>query len=394
MKLNKKLKKWQENALINLEQSQAILIYEAQQQAKNHWFLYGFIILGAVVTGIGIISIIAANWANLSATMKIGADFALLALLAMGIFYFQTQRKKSIWTEVLLLSFQLLCLASIGLISQIYHSGGTWYHALLLWSIITLPITLYSKKYFAHFFWVTLFLLGFVWSLVAFYAQLLGLNAQGSDFERKLTLVLLITPLFSIALAYIAEQFQYQQLANTLRVWFIISALSSLVYADILYWSPFISWQELQAGFISEALFTPIYMITGLLVGLLLFKSDYRALSKIVLLTMVVLLLVLYHPQLLVSATAEYERSLLAPVLIITILTLYAIHLGISEQQGLFNAITFLIGLRFLLIYFEVIGSLAATGVGLIISGLIIIGVSYTWYRARQPLQAWIRRLR
>jgi len=45
----------------------------------------------------------------------------------------------------------------------------------------------------------------------------------------------------------------------------------------------------------------------------------------------------------------------------------------------LFNLCINLIGLRFLIIYFQVFGSLATTGIGLIISGLIIIGAVVGW---------------
>ena len=143
---------------------------------------------------------------------------------------------------------------------------------------------------------------------------------------------------------------------------------------------------------ISATLFVPIYLIAALLSGLILFKRHYSYLSKGVLLLALSLLLLLYHPQLLL--VIDEQNSVIAPILIIAILTLYALHLGISEQQLLFNMVTFLIGLRFLVIYFDVIGSLAATGVGLILSGLLIIAVSYAWYRARHPLQRWVGSLK
>ena len=388
MKLDKKLINWQENALISAQQRQAIVEYEALHKQNNHWFLYGFLLLGAAITGIGIISIIAANWADIPEWLKLSADFMGLGLLGLGIFYLHIQPKNSVWTEVLLLSFQLLCLASIGLIAQIYHSDGMWYHVLLLWSVITFPITLYAQRHFASFIWVSLFLLGFIWSLVEFQSQLLGLNQGIWEFESKLSMVLLMTMLLSITLVYFAKKYQYHPLANNLQAWFVVSALSCLVFADILYWLPFSDWKEGSHILSSGMTFMPVYIIASILSGLILLSRQYRPLSKGVLLLAIALLLLLYHPYLLIAIDAEFR--LIVPILIISILMLYALHLGISGQQVLFNVVTFLIGLRFLMIYFEVIGSLAATGMGLIFSGLLIITVSYAWYRARHPLQAWI----
>jgi uncharacterized membrane protein len=381
MKLDKKLIIWREQQLISTEQYSAILKYEARHQTNSHWFLYGFILLGAAVMGIGLISIIAANWADIPVWLKLGVDFSLLLSLGFGIQYFYTRSTASIWTEVFLFSFQLLCLASIALLSQVYHSGGMWYHALLLWSIITFPINLYAKHYLSHVIWVSLFLLSSVWSLIEFLYLILDIHANDWNIEIKLAAVLLTTPLLSISLSYIAAHYRYTPLAITLRMWFIISLFSCLLFADIIYWSS--NWVNIQSG-----LFIPAYLFSFLLLGLILFKMPYCRLSKAVLLLALALLLLLYHPNFL---TTLIDSQFIAPFLIISILLLYALHLGLSEQQALFNAVTFLIGLRFLVIYFEVLGSLAETGVGLMLSGLLIISVSYAWYRARQPLQNWIR---
>jgi uncharacterized membrane protein len=390
MKIDKKLLTWQEKALISASQRQAILQYEAAHSHNNHWFLYGFLLLGAVVTGIGIISLIAANWNDIPDWLKLCADFIGLSLLGTGIFYLHKQQPESFWTELLFVSFQLLCLASIGLISQIYHSGGMWYHALLIWSIITFPIMLYAQRHFASFLWSSLFLLGFVWSLVEFQYQLFDIQAKFWDFENKLSMILLMTPLLSVTLAYFAKHYHYKALSHNLYAWFTISALSSLVFADIFYWFPFNDWKD--GYLVNASLFMPIYLIAALLSGLILFSRNYKVLSKGVLLLALALLLLLYHPHILISG--DDQHSLIAPILIITILILYSLHLGMSEQQLLFNLITFLIGLRFLIIYFDVIGSLAATGVGLIISGILIIAISYGWYRARRPVQIWIGSLK
>ena len=244
MKIDKKLLTWQENALISATQRQAILQYEALYRGNNHWFLYGFLLLGAVVTGIGIISLIAANWQDIPIWLKLSTDFVGLSVLGAGIFYLYQQHPNSLWTEVLLVSFLLLCLASIGLISQIYHSGGLWYHALLLWSVITFPIMLYAQRHFAAFLWSSLFLLGFIWSLVEFQYQLLAIQTQFNDIENKLSIILLITPLLSITLAYIAKHYQYPALSHNLQAWFMITAFSCLVFADIFYRFSLNDWRE------------------------------------------------------------------------------------------------------------------------------------------------------
>ena len=61
------------------------------------------------------------------------------------------------------------------------------------------------------------------------------------------------------------------------------------------------------------------------------------------------------------------------------------------EHQRTFNWVTFLIGLRFVVLYFQAVGGLAATGVGLILSGLLIIGVAWAWHSWRERLRQWTK---
>ena len=135
-RLEKLLKDWVVNDLISKDQANNIKTHESSKTSHS-FILYGFLILGAVVIGIGIISLIAANWVDLTDFFKLSADFILLVALAAGA-YRAWEKQRPILFEVLLVSFMLHCLASIGLISQIYHIGGKLYQALLLWSFILL----------------------------------------------------------------------------------------------------------------------------------------------------------------------------------------------------------------------------------------------------------------
>ena len=49
-----------------------------------------------------------------------------------------------------------------------------------------------------------------------------------------------------------------------------------------------------------------------------------------------------------------------------------------------------LVGIRFLVVYFEAIGGLALSGLGLVISGGIILGGVALWNNNRQRFQKWI----
>ena len=79
-----------------------------------------------------------------------------------------------------------------------------------------------------------------------------------------------------------------------------------------------------------------------------------------------------------------------ASVLILLLLMSIALFYGCLGHRKLFIFLTVLIGLRILFAYFEMMGSLALTGAGLIFSGLLIIAITLFWTKNINRLQAWI----
>jgi hypothetical protein len=53
------------------------------------------------------------------------------------------------------------------------------------------------------------------------------------------------------------------------------------------------------------------------------------------------------------------------------------------KRKRLFDIATLVLGIRFIVVYFQVFGSLAATGIGLILSGGFILFVAWGWYKYR-----------
>jgi uncharacterized membrane protein len=387
MKLSKKLDTWLKHKLIDKQQYQRILAFEGEHASNSSWFLYGFLILGAVTTGIGVISLIANNWAAIPAIVKLGLDFLLLIAIAVGIYRLHGS-EHSVWFEVLLVAFQILVLASIGLISQIYHVQGEIYTVLLVWSVMTFWASLYARQYVSPFLWVSLFIIGLSWSVLDWQVVLLE-GEHWWSVEQPLNLLFVFTVFISLLLSHLSLRFHYDNFASSFQLWFIVSGVTSLVYADLLYWTS--QWERT-----SDALMLPAYLLVAGFIVYTYFRKELPRYNRTLMMLASVLFLLLFRPEwlMLTGNDDSLLKELFAPVLIISILLLYALHVGSMGRKTLFNVATFLIGIRFLIVYFEVIGDLAMTGIGLIISGLAIIGVTYGWYRSQEALQAWVKQRR
>jgi hypothetical protein len=74
-------------------------------------------------------------------------------------------------------------------------------------------------------------------------------------------------------------------------------------------------------------------------------------------------------------------------------LLLFSLFFSMKQMRKLFNLAIILMGLRFLIVYFQVIGSLLFTGFGLIISGLLIVGVAMLYFKHRAKIENFFNRL-
>lgn len=76
----------------------------------------------------------------------------MLAALGGGL-YWAHDRGRDIVFELLSTIFILWCLATIGLISQVFHTGGRIHQALAFWLVITLPLASAGKRTFLPATW-------------------------------------------------------------------------------------------------------------------------------------------------------------------------------------------------------------------------------------------------
>lgn len=372
-KLENNLKDWLAQGLISPEQAVRIREHEANKP-ESSWILSGLLILGAIVIGIGIISLVAANWNQIPNSIKLAGDFLLLAALAFAAI-FSWDAKKPIQFEVLLLLFLLVCLASIGLISQIYNTGGQLYQALLFWSLITAAAALAARQIVVPFMWTGAFLAGIVFTA-------LESVALRPIFQQNYPAVFMAVPLLCASLTFVSKRWGGEVAATrAFRSWTVIGGLIALLVVELQ--------RQLPVGQVTHGLiaYYPGYVlaiVAALGVGQ---NGDYKPIQKILLWITIILFLVPFHFTLFgVKASIAYA------IFTILIVGLMTVFLASVKATRLFQWFLFLLGLRFLFLYFQAMGGLATTGVGLIISGGIVIAMAVFWNKYRKALAVWTER--
>lgn len=128
-----------------------VITEETAQKIKEHYTKNGdqsqsklfmiFGILGAILSGLGIILILAHNWDDLSNSIK--SIFSFLPLIIGQLFCSYTILKKSentVWRESSAVFLFFGIGASISLIAQVYNISGDLNSFILTWMLLSLPL--------------------------------------------------------------------------------------------------------------------------------------------------------------------------------------------------------------------------------------------------------------
>ncbi len=372
--LTKKINDWVSHKFITKKQAEKIINYETRNSGRS-WVLYGFSLLGFTTIAIGIISLIAANWQLIPGDIKLLINFLFLILTALWVYY-SWKNTKFIMFEVSLVFFMLLCLASIGLISQVYHTGGQLYEALLLWAAITFGLALVSQKTFPPSIWSAGFFLSL--SIAIFQSPILQ-----PIFQDRIAPIFMTFPLFSAFLAMICKKFNLEPQTKALNIWIIIIGISGLVTSEFYHSveTTYIYSEDMPAFAIG-------YVLVVLSALFVLMDIEYKKLQKNILLLTLISYLVPFH-----FGFFDIESQIVYAFSSIIILTMFATFLASLQKRRLFQFFLILIGLRFFILYCQELGGMMTTGFILITSGILIIAMVLGWNKYHHRFTLWTERL-
>jgi uncharacterized membrane protein len=367
MKLEKSLEKWTTNGLISDEQAKKIITFE-HESASASWVLFGISALGIIVLLTGVISIIAANWDEISPFIKLVLYFASLSVL--GFATFKRSSTTGVLREVLFIAFTLYVLAGIGLVGQIYHLESDGYSALFFWLIITLPVALLVQSRTVCNSWF----LGLAAALVSW--------CFSSSIEATTALRVFITlsvPYLTLAVGYGFGTVISDHFLSAGRFWSYVTLLIPFAIIGNISWSVGEAPKDLLEY--SQLYW---YIPTGSVI-LAVCAVVFRKIQKGQFITASIVMTIFFSWLLTVYPllTKLSSQEIIGCALFIFAWAGAASIAAANHLKRLFDLSALIIGIRFIVAYFQVFGSLAATGIGLIISGLVILGIAYLWHTYR-----------
>ena len=379
-RLQKQLAAWSVQGLISHDQASAIDQYE-NRGGKKSWAVYPLVGLGVFVMAVGVISLVSANWWSIPTAIKLLGYGLIQAGFGFGLMRFDSRPG---WCrEGFLLAFCLFFFAGIGLIAQIYHLGGHPTRAFFFWCGLTILPAMRSKSRILNYLWAVVLLGSF-----SYLFQIESKSWGNRHASCQLILVFLVIAALS-ARSWVAAIGDWMvALRNaTLVILFFYGSLFLQMQ-----WSGHFGRSFAEYPMMSFWLLVIAAGVVAVAVEMGLAHRLKETWRRPLALAMVTLVAAILFPMGVkgLDGYVSLLPQLVAAVLFIVVWALLACSAVLAGRSRLYDAITFLIALRFLVIYFEVFGSLAETGVGLVISGAVILGFVWLWLK-RGYLTQWFK---
>jgi uncharacterized membrane protein len=368
MRLSRKVAEWRTVGLIDALTADRILAHEAaRSRPVAAWALAS---LGALTVGIGIISVIAANWDGIADSVKLAVDVAIAAGLALGVG--ATVRRGASWgRELLVLVYYLFTLASIALVGQVYQLGSPTWVALLAWTISTAPLLLVAKRAFVAAIGVA----GLVLTHAHLVEPLTAWMARSHAGEDEVVLgVILASPLVYASLAaipWLARERPAHAAMLRLTAW--AGVLIGGALAGFAWYVSVGPEDPLRAGHVGGAASVLGFAILARRVHPTATAGARRA--------MVATWAAAWAIVLFSTTFPRQELDVLAPVSHLAFLAVAGWLALVLGRTRAFHVCTALAALRILVAYFEVFGSMLDTGLAMITGGTLTVVLAWAWHR-------------
>jgi uncharacterized membrane protein len=367
--------RWRNAGLIDDTTAKRIVEWEsAHRRPVVLWAVAG---LGAIAISLGIMALVGANWEYIPAWLKLAVDFALNALLA-SILFFSWHRERLWPREIAALLLFGLVLSGIALIGQIYQLQSPPWRALVLWLVLSTPflaLTAFSR------------LNGILWAIAAvttwFFAAepindlLAFLNVlppQRDYWRSEYLFPLLIYGIACLMIVVSVLRGLSSRAESQARLLFGLSLVGLIAASSITVSFPTNRTSAIVLGPIALAAIVTVPTIVAL----------WHARSGI----SPSLRLALGLASFLVWAfglSLNGEHSTFTDMLRAIVFIIYWGAIGMAAahagRRGWFGFAFTIIGLRLLVLYFQAIGGLTATGLGLIGGGVLCLSLAALGWR-------------
>jgi uncharacterized membrane protein len=364
MSLDSRLEAWVEADLLDAATAERIRTHEAtRERPVVRIALLG---LGCLALLLGIALLVSANWDRIAPSLKLSLHMALL-VGAGAAHWWAAARGRTRVAEAALFLFAGLVLAGIALQAQIYQLTGPLWHALLTWLLIAGPALLLAGR-------------TRLTGLQAAALALIGPAAMAVDtvdsggLWRLAHGAAMAVPLLLLALSFLPRS-NAPGFRLALREVGMVATLAGASIAHFAWASNITAPQAAD----NAVRLLPVAAASTL--ALWLGRRPASGFPRPLLFPLLVLPPLAFALALAIPHPDGMASRLIGILVFMGLWGAIARGAAAAGWNSLFAVAIAAIALRIFIIYLELFGSLAATGGGLVVGGLLLVALSWVWHR-------------
>lgn len=354
--LKGKFKRWQDAGLVTTEQTEAILAFEKTRKSGKLVKDLTNVAIFAIILGLA--SLVASNWDIIPATAKLIGHFGVCGLIAALMLKIDGEKHPVGKDACVLLLFGSF-LTFIALIGQVFQLHGDLHITLAFWMAICSPfIWFYGRTYTVIVPWLLVLLTTIYLNMIEY---LDGSTAMQVFVATVMTfylspILILVSRTFWMARHRPGFVQAFYRQGTFLPALF--ATLGLFLFYDDFYHIPYYTWQM-------------VLMALGLLAIFVIFRPTTRRDESAT--DLWYYLLVSHIVMMLPFALPQLESGVLSAVIFVMYWIFMAWLGARMHATTLMDWAIRLVILRLFIVYLEVFGSMALTGVGLIGSGILLL---------------------
>lgn len=371
----RKLKTWQQAGLIDAAAVDRIRTWEAEHRRPlGLWALIG---LGALTIGLGILSLVAANWDAIPGELRLGLHLALMAASAVYLWrYLSRAGGSDHFSDGLLFVAALLGLSFFGHLGQVYQTASPLWQPLLVWLLLFSPLLLlFGRGWPVAGLWMA-GVLGTAWSHAADF-DALGLSDSHAVRPPLRTLYWGLIACPPMAVAALAAWFRghsarplFWRLLEQLAILTILAGLSIAIIAH--------GWDS-RARDVLGSVAIQALALTGTATAILAARRTPSGQATAGILMAGAMLHL--GQALLFALHGPFRGPWVGALLFLILWSAIAAGVLHARWRRMFQIAIGILALRIIILSFELNDDLLGSGVGLILSGAFAMAVAWAAVR-------------
>ena len=363
----RKIAAWHDAGLIDAETRDRLLAYEtAHARPLALWAVFG---IGALAIGLGLVSVIAANWEDIPGQLRLAVHLAAVAGALAALFLREQQlAERSPWAvEALVFVTAALGLTFFGHLGQVYQTSSPLWQPLATWLALFAPLLLLAGRSWPAALAV---LGGAVWCVWDYAFTLTGYDAgrPGTALLLWVAFVTALPVLFAPAAAWLRGRSERRDFWRRLEQLALAYAVAGASFATaIASGDGFGQGDGLARDWTSMAVMAAVALAAGLGVMAVRPGTSGRMAGAIIAGAAAVPL----------PAYALNDLDVPAALLFMALWAGIAAAALIAHWRGVFQLAVAAIALRLIILSFELASDLLLSGFGLIAAGVMILGVAW-----------------